>query len=160
MKQSHKLVLNLISATIRQKPGGQNMAETIHVNIANSPYDVTVRPGLLADAGAVVRALTKSAKIGLVTDTNALSRHGNALADSLKKSGFDPIIATIPVGEDHKNLSTLLPVYDKLLSAAMERSTPIIALGGGVVGDMTGFLAATILRGVPFIQMPTTLLAM
>src|SRR5205814_4985984 len=79
---------------------------------------------------------------------------------SLRSAGIEPIIATLPSGEDHKTLSDLSGVYDTLLSARIERSTPILALGGGVVGDMTGFVAATVLRGVPFVQIPTTLLAM
>src|SRR5207244_12783711 len=72
----------------------------------------------------------------------------------------EPTLVTIPAGEQHKNLRTLLPVYDELLAGRIELSTPILAVGGGVIGDMTGFAAATILRGVPFIQVPTTLLAM
>src|SRR6185312_2497320 len=75
-------------------------------------------------------------------------------------AGIEPVAASIPSGEDHKTLADLAPVYDTLLSARIERSTPILALGGGVIGDMTGFVAATILRGVPFVQIPTTLLAM
>ena len=82
------------------------------------------------------------------------------LLQSLRASGIEPIVATLPTGENHKTLADLAPVYDVLLSARVERSTPILALGGGVVGDMTGFVAATVLRGVPFVQIPTTLLAM
>jgi 3-dehydroquinate synthase len=78
----------------------------------------------------------------------------------LKSAGIDTIIATLPPGEDHKSLADLLPIYDQILSARIERSTPVLALGGGVVGDMAGFVAATVLRGVPFVQIPTTLLAM
>src|SRR6202012_3650426 len=74
--------------------------------------------------------------------------------------GFETITCTIPAGEDHKTFDTLGPVFDRLLSARIERTTPILALGGGVIGDMTGFVAATLLRGVPFVQVPTTLLAM
>jgi 3-dehydroquinate synthase len=73
---------------------------------------------------------------------------------------MEPVIATIPAGEDHKTIADLSGVYDVLLGARVERSTPMLALGGGVVGDMTGFVAATVLRGVPFVQIPTTLLAM
>jgi 3-dehydroquinate synthase len=69
-------------------------------------------------------------------------------------------VATLPCGEDHKTLTDLLPVYDTLLGARVERSTPVLALGGGVVGDMTGFVAATVLRGVPFLQIPTSMLEM
>src|SRR5207248_4211535 len=79
---------------------------------------------------------------------------------SLAKAGFEATTATILAGEDHKTLSDLLPVYDALLRARTERTTPVLALGGGVIGDMAGFVAATVLRGVPFVQIPTSLLAM
>ena len=104
--------------------------------------------------------MTHSAKAAIVTDSHVAAIHLQTLESSLKSAGFETISATIPSGEQHKTLPMLLPVYDRFLSARMERSTPILALGGGVIGDMTGFLAATILRGVPFVQIPTTLLAM
>lgn len=132
----------------------------VTVNLAGSKYDVLIDPALLARAGTELRRLTDSAKIGIITDSHVGEIHLQALEDSLRASGFETISATLPAGERHKNLPMLLPVYDQMLSARIERKTPIIALGGGVVGDMAGFLAATILRGVPFIQMPTTLLAM
>ena len=110
--------------------------------------------------GQELRRLSESAKAAVVTDSHVVGLHLQTLEDSLKSAGFQTITATIPAGEQHKTLSMLLPVYDRFLSAKIERSTPILALGGGVIGDMTGFLAATILRGVPFVQIPTTLLAM
>jgi 3-dehydroquinate synthase len=130
------------------------------VNLPGSRYDITVRPGSLADVGALVSQLARTRRAGIVTDSHVGPRYASPVADSLKRSGIEPIIATIPAGEDHKTLSDLAPVYDLLLSARIERSTPVLALGGGVIGDMTGFVAATVLRGVPFIQIPTTLLAM
>jgi 3-dehydroquinate synthase len=78
----------------------------------------------------------------------------------MMNAGIKPSFADIQAGEENKSLSTLLPVYDQFLSQRIERSTPVIALGGGVIGDMAGFVAATVLRGVPFVQVPTTLLAM
>jgi 3-dehydroquinate synthase len=134
---------------------------TVPVRIPNTtPYDITVAPGLLARVGDLLRNLSKSTKAAIVTDANLARTHLPALTDSLKRAGFEPIVATLPSGEDHKTLSDLLPVYDTLLGARVERSTPMLALGGGVVGDMTGFVAATVLRGVPFVQIPTSLLAM
>src|SRR5207248_3627997 len=79
---------------------------------------------------------------------------------SLAKAGFEATTATILAGEDHKTLSDLLPVYDALLRARTERTTPVLAPRGGLIGDMAGFVAATVLRGVPFVQIPTSLLAM
>jgi 3-dehydroquinate synthase len=132
----------------------------VPVQIESARYEITVQPGLLADVGQMVRKLSRSARAGIVTDAKVGPRYVNAVADSLRSAGIEPVIATLPSGEDHKTLADLAPVYDVLLSARVERSTPILALGGGVVGDMTGFVAATILRGVPFVQVPTTLLAM
>jgi 3-dehydroquinate synthase len=121
---------------------------------------VHVSPGLISRAGEELAKLTKSRKAAVVTDTTLASLHLPALVQSLRSSGIEPIVATIPQGEDHKTLSDLLPVFDAFLGARIERTTPVLALGGGIIGDMAGFAAATILRGVPFVQIPTTLLAM
>ena len=133
----------------------------VGVNIPGTPpYEITVSPGLLASAGQLLRNLSKYNKAAIVTDAHLAGSHLPTLRRSLEAAGFEPIVATLPSGEDHKTLADLLPVYDTLLGARVERTTPVLALGGGVVGDMAGFIAATILRGVPFVQIPTTLLAM
>jgi 3-dehydroquinate synthase len=131
----------------------------VHVNVS-SPYDVTIEPGLLARSGELVRAMASSKRCGVVSDDLVAPLHLPALETALRRAGFEPIVALIPAGERHKTLATVSSVYDRLLSAKIERGTPIIALGGGVVGDLTGFVAATVLRGVPFVQVPTTLLSM
>jgi len=123
-------------------------------------YEITVARGLLARVGEMLRGLSKATRAAVVTDSNLVTRHLPAVRASLESAGFEPVVATLPAGEDHKTLGDLLPVYDALLGARIERTTPVLALGGGVVGDMTGFVAATVLRGVPFVQAPTTLLAM
>lgn len=133
---------------------------TVLVNVAPAPYEVTVEPGLLARTGEVLTKLTASKKAAVVTDSNVAKYHAQTLLASLRKAGIEPVLAIVPAGEQHKSLSTLLPVYDTLLGAKVERSTPVLALGGGVLGDMAGLVAATLLRGVPFVQIPTTLLAM
>lgn len=132
----------------------------VQVRLAGGQYDILVRPGILGEVGAWLASHAKSSKTAIITDSNVGPRHASALAQSLKTAGIEPIISTIPAGEDHKTVPDLLPIYDQILSARIERSTPIVALGGGVVGDMAGFVAATVLRGVPFVQIPTTLLAM
>jgi 3-dehydroquinate synthase len=132
----------------------------VAVNVQGGRYDITIRPGLLADVGAHLARLAKTSRAGIVTDSKVGPLYVDTVSDSLRRAGIEPVVATIPAGEDHKTLSDLAPVYDTLLSARIERTTPILALGGGVIGDMTGFVAATILRGVPFVQIPTTLLAM
>lgn len=96
----------------------------------------------------------------MVTEPAVGSLYLDAVTASLKKAEFEPIVATIPGGEDHKSFKTVADLYDQFLPARIDRNTPVIALGGGVVGDTAGFAAATLLRGVPLVQMPTTLLSM
>ncbi len=132
----------------------------VHVAVPGAEYDVTVGSGVLGRAGELLRVKSKSKKAMVVTDAHVGPPHLPALEASLKSAGFEAIVATMPAGEEHKTLSTLLPVFDGMLGARIDRDTPLLALGGGVVGDMAGFVAASLLRGVPFVQIPTTLLAM
>lgn len=132
---------------------------TIHVNVAPAAYDVIVQPGLLRNIAAVLSALTSSGKLGIVTDANVAAHHLDRLSANLA-SLYQLITCILPPGEQHKMLDSIATIYNTILPAAIDRKTPLLALGGGVIGDMTGFAAATILRGVPFIQVPTSLLAM
>ena len=133
---------------------------TVPVNLTDYSYNVRVEPGLLSRAGEVLRELSGSSKVVVLTDTTVGPLFLPTLQASLQVAGFASVVATISPGEKHKSLADLLPVFDTFLGARIERTTPVIALGGGIVGDMAGFVAATILRGVPFVQIPTTLLAM
>jgi 3-dehydroquinate synthase len=135
-------------------------ARTVRVNLPGSEYDITVQAGVLADAGQHLRRLTQSKKAAVVTDNHVGPAYAGKLEQSLVAAGFEVIRASVSAGEDRKTLAVAGTIYDQLLSAGIERNTPVLALGGGVIGDMAGFVAATILRGVPFIQVPTTLLAM
>jgi len=135
-------------------------AHEVPVRLADHAYAVAVQPGLLRDAGTRLRQLSKANRVGVLTDTNVGPTYLPPLRESLAAAGFETIDVAIPPGEDHKTLADLLPAYDKFLAARLERSTPVIGLGGGIVTDMAGFVAATILRGVPLVQIPTTLLAM
>jgi 3-dehydroquinate synthase len=132
----------------------------VHVNLANSPYDVTVRPGLLSEIGQILSGQVTARKAAVVTDSHVDPILLPTVQSSLERAGFEVITAIIPAGESHKSLAYVSSIYDRLLSAKIERGTPLLALGGGVVGDVAGFVAATVLRGVPFVQVPTTLLAM
>jgi 3-dehydroquinate synthase len=98
-------------------------------------------------------------KIAVVTHPKIGGLFGEALVKRLKGAGWRPVLLTIPPGERYKTLRTVNRIYDRLIEERFERNSPLIALGGGVIGDMTGFAAATYLRGVPYIQIPTTLLA-
>lgn len=99
-------------------------------------------------------------RVAVVTNETVHPLHYPTLQSSLVSSGFRPVVSTIRDGEHFKSLPTLSGIYDDLLGERLERSTPLLALGGGVVGDIGGFAAATLLRGLPFVQVPTTLLAM
>ena len=124
------------------------------------PYDVTVQCDSLPRAGGMIRSLTAAGKLCVVTDSNVAPLHLPVLSASLASAGFEVITCVLPAGEQHKTLASIGRIYDTLLPARIDRNTPLVSLGGGVVGDMTGFAAATILRGVPFVQIPTTLLSM
>jgi 3-dehydroquinate synthase len=132
----------------------------VPINLPDSPYIVHVSPGILSRLGEELTKFTRSVKAAILTDVAVGPLHLATLEQSLRAAGIEPITATIPSGEDHKTLATLLPVFDTFLGARIERSTPVLALGGGVIGDMAGFVAASLLRGVPFVQIPTSLLAM
>ena len=133
---------------------------TVPVQFADAAYDVTILPGLLAEAGARVREVSKAAKVAVVTDEHVGPLHLAALADSLESHGFAVTAVTLPCGEKHKSLASVGRIYDALLAARWERSAPVVGLGGGIVGDTAAFAAATVLRGVPYVAVPTSLLAM
>ena len=132
----------------------------VSVKLSATPYDVTIRSGLLEEIGGMLVALNHPHKIAIVTDSHVAHLHRKSMEQVLKAAGLEGIFAVIPAGETYKTFESLLPVYDQFLHARLERITPVVAFGGGMIGDMAGFVAATLLRGVPFIQVPTTLLAM
>ncbi len=132
---------------------------TVRVNLGSNSYDIGIGAGMLAQAGKLLKGAGFSGKAVIVTDTIVRGLHAGALEQSLKQEGFQAVTLEIPVGEEHKSLETAGHLYNELGSFHAERNTPILALGGGVIGDLTGFVAATYLRGVPLVQVPTTLLA-
>ena len=135
-------------------------ARTVRVELASGRYDVHVGRGLLAEAGARVRAVAPSGTCCVVADERVAGLHLDTLRAGLEAGGYEVVVAELPTGETHKRLATLLPVYETLLAAGIDRGTPVVGFGGGVATDMAGFVAATLLRGVPLVQVPTSLLAM
>jgi len=133
-------------------------ARVIPVQLVGHRYEIIVQPGLLAEAGPILRQLSQSKKCAVVSDRNVPPQP--ILNNSLQAAGFQLSLIDVCGGEENKTIQTVGKCYDLLLSDHLERSTPILALGGGVIGDTVGFVAATILRGVPLVQIPTTLLAM
>jgi 3-dehydroquinate synthase len=133
--------------------------EEVVVDLGPHAYTVVVGADVLGDLGGRLAALGFHGRCAVVTSERVGALYRAPLEASLRLAGFEPVVVVIPDGEEHKNLATLSRVYDALLTAGVERRTPIVALGGGVVGDVTGFAAATLLRGMPVVQVPTTLLA-
>ncbi|MDD4929355.1 MAG: 3-dehydroquinate synthase [Gallionella sp.] len=132
--------------------------QTLTVGLSERSYPIHIGSGLLANAELLVAHLpTKRAAI--VSNTTVAPLYLKRLQDTLQAIGVESVPIILPDGEVYKTADTLNLIYDALLIHRCERSTPLIALGGGVIGDMTGYAAATYLRGVPFIQIPTTLLS-
>ncbi len=132
--------------------------QTLTVGLRERSYPIHIGSGLLGRAELLIPHLPNR-RAAVVTNTTVGPLYLSALMALAKSNGVDIVPIVLPDGEEYKNAETLGLIYDALLTHRCERNTPLIALGGGVVGDMTGFAAATYLRGVPFIQIPTTLLA-
>ena len=131
---------------------------TVTVNVSKS-YDILIGSGLLSHLGEQARLLGKAQKVCIVSDSNVYPLHGNEAESSLKEAGFETFSFVFPAGEESKNPQTYLSLLNALAENKLTRTDLIVALGGGVVGDLAGFAAATYLRGIRFIQVPTTLLA-
>ena len=133
-------------------------ARTVTVSTPDSRYDILIDGGLLADANTWSE-LPRSAHAVIVSNATVDALYGSALQAALRARHAKVSRVLLPDGEEHKTWSSLNLVFDHLLAQGCDRKTVLYALGGGVVGDMTGFAAATYMRGVPFVQVPTTLLA-
>jgi 3-dehydroquinate synthase len=133
---------------------------SIPVRFPQHRYTVAIEPRALERLGASLRALAPSTGAALFVDPGVRDTLAPIARASLEAAGYGVVEHVLPGGEASKNLDGVRALYDVLLERRLERSTPVIALGGGVTGDMAGFVAATYLRGVPFVQCPTTLLAM
>ena len=139
-------------------PDSDNSMQVVPVAFGSRGYPIYIGKGLLTQAELFTRHMPR-ANAAIITDNVVAPLYLDHLAHALSSSGFEITKIIIPAGEEHKDWQTLNMIFDSLLTARCERKTTLIALGGGVVGDLTGFAAATYLRGVPFIQIPTTLLA-
>lgn len=133
---------------------------TLTVPLPGRAYDIEIENGILAHVGERLRVLLpKAKKLFIVTDSNVHPLYGEALLQGLNNAGFVIKVHIIPAGESSKCLSELEKIYDAATAFGITRTDAMVALGGGVVGDLTGFAAATIYRGIDYIQVPTTLLA-
>jgi 3-dehydroquinate synthase len=137
---------------------GSHIMHTIQVALADRSYPIYIGDQLLGRAELLTRHMPQP-RAALITDSVVAPLYLDAVANALTAAAVRVTRVVLPAGEQHKDWRTLNTVFDALLADRCERKTTLIALGGGVIGDLTGFAAATYLRGVPFIQMPTTLLA-
>jgi 3-dehydroquinate synthase len=133
--------------------------KNIKINLPQREYQILIGVNLLDQTGNILKELGLKSKVVIVTNPSIKKLYGVRLQSSLEKAGFTFSFLEVPEGEEHKSLAEAGRLYTRLGEALAERSTPILALGGGVIGDLAGFVAATYMRGVPLVQIPTTLLA-
>lgn len=134
--------------------------KTLHVDLLSRSYDIQIAPGLLDKVGEKIKAVCpKAGQLFVITDSNVGPLYYNRVKASVEAAGFQFSGCIIPAGENSKCVQQLSALWEAMTEAGLTRTDAVVALGGGVVGDLAGFAAATILRGVDFIQIPTTLLA-
>jgi len=136
------------------------MMRTIRVELGPASHDAHVGANILDALGKLARgAGLKPGWCAVITDATVEKLYASRVEETLRKSGFAPVLISVPPGEQSKSLATLELLYDRMTATGLDRNSAIFALGGGVVGDLAGFAAATFLRGVPLVQVPTTVVA-
>ncbi|MBY4609020.1 3-dehydroquinate synthase [Rhizobium sp. 9T] len=133
--------------------------QTVHVPLGERAYDILIGPGLIARAGAEIAPRLNGRKAAVITDENVAPLYLEALVASLADAGIVSAAVVLPAGEKTKSFEHLMTACDKVLEARVERNDYVIALGGGVIGDLSGFAAGIVRRGVRFVQVPTSLLS-
>jgi 3-dehydroquinate synthase len=133
--------------------------ETVPVRLGDRTYDILIGSGLIGQAGAEIARRLPRTRVAIVTDDNVAKPHLAPLVASLERSGIASTTITLPPGEKTKSFDALRQVVDAVLAARLERGDAVVALGGGVIGDLAGFASGIVRRGMRFIQMPTSLLA-
>src|SRR5262249_41967582 len=141
------------------RSGSVSASRTVPVSLAGRSYDILIGPALLDRIGELSARLLPSRRVIVVTDETVAPLYGGRGVASFKNAGLSASTVVVPAGEGSKEFGAFGQLMNALLDQRPDRKTALVALGGGVVGDLTGFAAATLLRGVDFIQVPTTLLA-
>lgn len=131
----------------------------LSVNLAENSYDIVIERGALASLGMRCRTVGMAGMAAVISNPTVAALYGQVVKASLEAAGFSVVLVEMPDGEEFKNSTTLNRIYDELLEFGVDRGSFVVALGGGVVGDVAGYAAATWMRGIPFVQVPTTLLA-
>ena len=140
-------------------PSCRTGEKLVHVPLGERAYDILIGPGLIARAGGEITARLRGRRAAIVTDEHVGSLYLAPLMDALQTDGIEAVSLTLPPGEKTKSLESLAAVTDMVLAARIERNDAVIAVGGGVIGDLAGFAAGIVRRGVRFVQIPTSLLA-
>lgn len=158
--RSPEQIVDDILTTLRADAEAPGMT-CIPVREPEGVYDICIGEGLLEASGQLLlRRGLRSGPVAIVSNPDIAHHLADRLQNGLRAAGFEPALCLIPEGEQHKTLDTVAALYPQFVAAQLDRAGAVLALGGGVVGDMAGFAAATYLRGVPFVQVPTSLLAM
>jgi shikimate kinase/3-dehydroquinate synthase len=131
----------------------------LNVDLGERSYPIAIGPGVISDGALLARHVDSGSKVAIVTNTTVAPLYLEQVAAPLRALGREVVEIVLPDGEEHKHWGSLMQVFDALLANKCDRKTTLVALGGGVIGDLTGFAAASYMRGVPFVQIPTTLLA-
>lgn len=135
------------------------MVSHVVVQLSQNPYEILVESGLLDRAGELIAGKLAPGKCGLVTDSRVGPLYAERTQASLERAGFSVTSITVPAGEQSKSLAVVEAICDQMIAAGMDRRTSVVALGGGVVGDLAGFVASIYYRGIPHVQIPTTVVA-
>ena len=135
------------------------MVARVPVSLAGKPYESIVGNEILSRTGEFVREILPPGSCAVVTDSNVGPLYAQAVARSLQGAGFTPIVITIPAGEGSKSLAIAETICDEMITAGLDRGGFVAALGGGVIGDLAGFVASIYYRGIPHVQIPTTVVA-
>jgi len=158
---THLSVESVVERVLAVANGRTESVRFLTVNLQDpGGYTVAVGPGVGELLGAILRDRGVTSRIAVVTDSNIETLYLPSVMHSLQRAGFNPFSCIVPAGEASKTLAQLTRLYDAFLEGGLERRGAVMALGGGVVGDLAGYAAATFMRGVAFVQCPTTLLAM
>ena len=135
------------------------MIDKLNVSLGDRSYPIIIGSGNLQQLGESLVSAGFPSRVALVTNTTVFALYGEETKNSLEQNGFQVTSICLPDGEEYKTTKTVNTIYDSLIQDGFDRTSGLVALGGGVVGDITGFAAATFLRGIPYVQVPTTLLA-
>ncbi len=133
--------------------------QTLTVNLSDRSYPIHVGAEMIERAGQLMQQAGLLGKVAIVTNPTVAQLYLDPVHEALSQAGFETTPVLLPDGEEHKTLKSLSTIYDRLVAERFERKSCVLALGGGVIGDLAGFAAATYLRGIPYVQVPTTLLA-